>query len=144
VTVSVRPATQYVRPSPGTRAVSYLSDGRQVVWEPRDPCAGGLAVDAELLSQSVPPALATRFAPKSRLAFFVAWTQAECTAKLLSVPVLVWLREHGLRGDPHLRLRTILCRDIVITIGRSERNEVLGRDRRGHIESLRTSHRRTG
>jgi len=118
VTVTVLPASLYVRPCPNRRAVSYLSDGRQVVWEPREP-GGALAVDAELLGQSVPPALAARFSPVSNEAFFVAWTRVECAAKLRAIPLLVWLRDRGLHGDPQLRMRTIVSGDLVVTIGQN-------------------------
>lgn len=117
MTITVLPASLHVRPC-HRRAVSYLSDGRQVVWEPREP-GGTLAVDAELLDQPVPPALAARFLPVSREAFFVAWTQAECAAKLRAIPLLVWLRDHGLRGDPKLRTCTIVSGDLVVTIAQN-------------------------
>ena len=133
MTISVLSPEFRVRAVPMRRAVSYLADGRQVVWEPRDSQGDEIAVDAELLSRPVPEALAARFVPASRAAFYAAWTQAECAAKLNAVPILVWLRQHGLSGDARLRTATIVRGDLVITTARRSRSDL-----------LRTARRKTG
>jgi hypothetical protein len=125
LTVRILQPPARVHAQPGRRAVSYLGDGRQVVWEPERP--GRIAVDAEVFSRPVPAALAARFGPSSARAFFAAWTQAECAAKLNAIPIVVWLRERGLQGDPRLETATHVIGDVVVTTAR-----------------VRTRHGRTG
>lgn len=83
-------------PSGGIR--SYLSDGRVVRWRPA--AHGVWAIDAELSGRPVPPALAAATGIHRSADFWPAWTRAECAAKLLDVPILVWVRRHGLSPGP--------------------------------------------
>jgi hypothetical protein len=124
LTVTIRPSSSQLCAIPQRRAVSYLPDGRQVVWEPQDAGPDPIAVDAELLSRPVPRELAARYAPASRLSFYVAWTQAECAAKLNAVPILTWLRRHGLTGDPQLATETTIHGDVVVTTARSRSQNI--------------------
>lgn len=88
---------------PGCRGVhSYAADGRRACWQGE----GEAAIDAELAAQPVPPALAARF-PRhaSPAVFWPAWTRAEALAKLAGVPILLWLRQHGLDADAPVGVR---------------------------------------
>lgn len=71
---------------------SYLGDGRVVGWFG----AAGVVVDAELHAVIPPRALAARYGSQD---FWERWTAAECRAKLANVPIVLWLRRHGLDGD---------------------------------------------
>jgi hypothetical protein len=66
----------------------------------------------------VPRALAERFAPVSNRAFYVSWTRAECAAKLNGIPILLWLRRHGLAADSRLCIETVVTGDLVVTTAR--------------------------
>jgi hypothetical protein len=80
---------------------SYLSDGRLVQWRP--PClrqdAIRWAIDAEIADQPVPAALAARTGISDPAGFWPAWTAAEVAAKLLDVPMVMWLAAHGLSAQ---------------------------------------------
>lgn len=71
------------------RTRSHLSDGRVVGWFGDDD----VVLDAELAEASVPPALAARFGTED---FWARWTAAECAAKVHDIPIILWLRQHGL------------------------------------------------
>ncbi|MDF8262940.1 hypothetical protein [Luteipulveratus flavus] len=103
-------------------ARSYLADGRGVAWDP--PGRGGcrLAVDAELAAQRVPGAVVRRARltePVEPQDFWARWTRAEVLAKLLDVPILLWVREHGLLvpdlGAEAVAWRTYAWEDLVVT-----------------------------
>lgn len=91
---------------------SYLADDRIVGWYG----APGVVIDAEIADQKVPDALAARFAPESAVGFWIAWTRAECGAKLSDVPIMLWLREHGLSEGGH-DVETVRLDDLVVSIG---------------------------
>jgi hypothetical protein len=95
--------------------VSYLADGRQVVWEPARR-SGRIACDAELADQDAPQALAARFGLEAR-DFAVAWTRAEVAAKLTGTPILCRLRSHGLAAPASIRTRIV--GDVVVSYGSS-------------------------
>lgn len=91
---------------------SYVADGRCVGWYG----APGWVVDAELSDQQVPPALAKRHGVAD---FHRRWTRAECAAKLADVPIVLWLREHGLdMPSADFELHTFGLDDLVVTVGR--------------------------
>jgi hypothetical protein len=96
---------------------SYLADGRVVRWHPPDDRPW--AIDAELIAQSVPPALVRRTGVADPEAFWPAWTALETVCKLLDEPVLLRLRSLGLDGGRHddIRLWTRRHRGIIVTIG---------------------------
>jgi len=115
MTNEVRPPGDWTAARPG-RAVSYLDDGRQVVWH-APAAAARAACDAERLSAPLPQALAGRYGAED---FHLRWTRTETLAKLAAVPVLEWLRRHGLDGRLEgARLTTILLpgEDVVVTLG---------------------------
>jgi len=101
------------------RVHSWTSDGRRVCWNPGAGVVG--AVDAESRHARVPASLARRY-PLPRPDFWVAWTRAEVHAKLLGVPILSWLKAHGLGGweVPGIRTATHDVEDLVVTVGRLE------------------------
>lgn len=90
-----------LHPGPHTCAAgthSRLADGRTVCWfAPRSPGAR-YAVDAELAEQPVTTALARRLPDQGRIDPWGWWTRAEVCAKLLDVPIIVWLARHGWPG----------------------------------------------
>lgn len=90
---------------------SYLPDGRVVSW--RGPGQGVL--DAELADQPVPRALAARYGAHD---FWVRWTRSEALAKLADVPIVVWLRKHGLDAQPPagVDLRTFKADGLVVSL----------------------------
>jgi hypothetical protein len=98
---------------------AHLADGRVVAGvSPSGGLPGTLAIDAELASQRPPPALARRFGPLHDEEFWRRWTQVEVACKLLDVPVLVWLRRHGLDATPAgVDLHTYVEAGIVVTVG---------------------------
>jgi hypothetical protein len=111
---------------------SYLADGRLVQWRPPGTDCGRSvadgtetlrwAVDAEIAAQPVPPTLAARTGVVEPAEFWPRWTAVEVAAKLLDVPVIMWLAEHGLcadaAADDGVVLRTAYRADLVITAGR--------------------------
>ena len=102
----------------------YLADGRGVAWNPSDTNGFRLAIDAELIAQRIPPSVVRRARltePVEPLDFWRRWTQAEVLAKLLDVPILMWVRQHGLDvpdlvGES-IALRTVVHDDLVLTYG---------------------------
>ncbi|AKU18817.1 hypothetical protein VV02_10615 [Luteipulveratus mongoliensis] len=103
---------------------TYLADGRGVAWTALAPNGFRLAIDAELVAQRVPPAVVRRARltePVEPVDFWRRWTQAEVLAKLLDVPILLWVRTHRLVAptelDASVALRTVLYDDLVITFG---------------------------
>lgn len=64
---------------------SYLPTGDQLCW--RHELPGRFALDAELATAPVPPALGSRWSGTSE-DFWRAWVTAEVIAKLTDVPVL--------------------------------------------------------
>ena len=104
----------------GGLARTYLATGECVVWEPDVPGGTRIAVDAELASTPVPPALAARFGVTDPDRFWVLWTRCETAAKLYDVPILTWVRRHGLRDPvprPGLALCTITEDGVTVTRG---------------------------
>lgn len=92
------------------RSRSHLGDGRVVGWYGTP----GAVIDAELASQQVPPAVASRYGPVD---FWVRWTRAECAAKLAGVPIPIWLRRHGLTEPVGVELHTIRLGGTIVTVG---------------------------
>jgi hypothetical protein len=100
-----------------SEARTYLADGRVVRWHPPDDRPW--AIDAELLAQPVPPALARRTGVTDPALFWPQWTMLETVCKLLDEPVLLRLRRLGLDGGRAGAVRTwTRCHGgIVVTIG---------------------------
>ena len=103
---------------------SYLADGTLVQWRPpidARPDVMRWAVDAEIGTQAVPRALADRTGVRQPERFWPRWTAIEVTAKLLDVPIVMWLAEHGLSARAAaghgVVLRTVRRADLVITVG---------------------------
>lgn len=87
---------------------SRLADGRVVGWFGVDE----VVLDAELAEARVPAALAARFGTED---FWGRWTATECAAKAHDVPIMMWIRQHGLRaGD--LLVETFRWRDLVVSV----------------------------
>ena len=72
---------------------SHLADGRCVGWRGKTPIGLDVVVDAELGEQVVPGLLSRRFGIED---FWQRWTRAECAAKLTGVPIVDWIKRHGL------------------------------------------------
>jgi hypothetical protein len=105
-------------------ARSYLADGRLVQWRPPVAALRSIcdwAVDAEIAAQLVPVSLAERTGVGDPDVFWPRWTAVEVAAKLLDVPVVMWLAEHGLSArvaaDHGVVLRTVHHAELVITVG---------------------------
>ena len=50
--------------------------------------------------------------------FWPCWTAVEVACKVLDVPIMVWLSQHGLRVDRGLvRTGTFRVDDLVVTVG---------------------------
>jgi len=102
---------------------SYLAGGKLVQWRPpvdAHPDVMRWAVDAEIGTQPVPHALADRTGVRQPEQFWPRWTAIEVTAKLLDVPVVMWLAEHGLSAGTAghgIVLRTVRRAGLVITVG---------------------------
>lgn len=96
-------------------ARSHTSDFRTVGWYGSPPPGWDLAIDAEVTDAAVPPALAERF---GRHSFWARWTRAESVSKLMRVPIVLWLRRHGLGLPPHLPAvwRTLTLADLTISV----------------------------
>jgi hypothetical protein len=79
------------------------------------------AVDAEISTQPVPEALAARTGITAPDAFWPRWTAVEVACKLLDVPVVMWISEHGLNpgdaADRGMVWRTVAYLDLTITAG---------------------------
>jgi hypothetical protein len=98
---------------------AHLADGRVVTWRAahRD-LRGHVAIDAELAAQKPPAALMRRFGPLDYRQFWTRWTQVEVACKLLDVPVVVWLRRHGLDATPaQIDLCTDVGAGVVVSVG---------------------------
>jgi hypothetical protein len=111
-------------PPRGGAVRSYLADGALVQWLPpidAHPDVVRWAVDAEIGTQPVPVALAARTGVRDPARFWPRWTAIEATVKLLDVPVIVWLAEHGLSvrsaAGHGIVLHTARHRDLIITVG---------------------------
>lgn len=103
---------------------SRLADGRTLCWRPPDHSGRGHAVDGELASRVVAPALARRLPPGGRADPWGWWTRAEVCAKLLDVPVVVWVstrdwpREGAQVVDGHeIHLSTHRGHGLVVSLG---------------------------
>jgi hypothetical protein len=108
------PPGHHVGRTPG-RALSYLDDGRQCVWEPRG-ATGHLACDAERCDRPVREALARRHGLSlDPLGFAAAWTRCEVAAKLEDRPIAAWL---AAGGDALARARAHRPRTLVLDGGR--------------------------
>jgi hypothetical protein len=96
---------------------SYLADGRVVRWHAPDDRPW--AIDAELASQPVPPALARRTGTGDPGAFWPRWTALETVCKLLDEPVHLRLRRLGLDGGraDGITTWTLAYSGVIITIG---------------------------
>lgn len=94
---------------------SHTSDSRTVGWYGSPPPGWELAIDAELTDAAVPPALAARY---GRDSFWARWTRAESLSKLFRVPIVLWLRRHGLRVPPHVPAvwRTLTIADLTVSV----------------------------
>jgi hypothetical protein len=105
------------RVPPGPR--SHLPDGRTVVLSGGTRPGTRAAVDAEL-DLPGPSRLVGRYGEDL---FWERWTVAECAAKLLGVPIAIWLRRHGLEPPPSVGLSFETFRiggpgpDVVVTVG---------------------------
>lgn len=81
-------------------ARSYFADGGGVAWlvpeRLREQARFALDVEA---SRPVRPSLQRRFGITDPQIFVAAWTQAEVCAKLLNIPIVVWLKKYGLSFD---------------------------------------------
>lgn len=116
MTLRILPPGQHL-PASSRRAVTYLDDGCQVVWEPSRPL-GRFACDAERFDRWPRAKLVQRYGFSSDpFVFACEWTRAEVAAKLADVPVALWLR---LRGRfPRIDAITLALREraVVITVG---------------------------
>lgn len=88
---------------------SRLADDRVVGWYG----ARGLVLDAELAGQRVPPALAARYGADPG-EFWDRWTAAEAAAKASDVPIVLWLRAHGVGPGP-VPVRTLHLGPLVVS-----------------------------
>ena len=90
-------------------ARSYLADDRLVTWLPASPA--GMLI-------AVPRSLGRRFGAKDPLDFWRLWTTNEVAAKLLDIPILLWLTRYGLRRAVRgVSTRTLEIDDVVISCG---------------------------
>lgn len=100
---------------------SYLADKRLVQWRPPTCVGTRWAVDAEIADQPVPRVLAKRTGIHQPAAFWPAWTAAEIAAKILDVPMVMWLSEHGLSpraaADLDVVWRTFAWSGLVVSLG---------------------------
>lgn len=101
--------------APGSLTRSHTSDLRTVGWYGSVPPGWELAIDAEVTGAAVPPALADRF---GRDSFWARWTRAESLSKLLRVPIVLWLRRHGLQVPPNLPAvwRTLTMAGLTVSV----------------------------
>ncbi|MEO7000116.1 MAG: hypothetical protein ABI112_18725 [Terracoccus sp.] len=103
------------------RTHSRLADGRLLCWRPSGPAGLVRAIDAEIVGQPVPRALARRAATDDPNVFWPLWTRAEVRAKLNGIPVVRWLRlvnwpaDDDL-GDP-LDIVTVVGAGVVLSYG---------------------------
>jgi hypothetical protein len=99
----------------GAATRSHLPDRRCVGWCGPVPSGWTLAVDAEVASAAVPPALAARFGTDR---FWARWTLAECLCKLADQPMPAWWRRHGLAPPGNFAglWRTLPLDDLVVSV----------------------------
>lgn len=96
---------------------SHVADGRVVGWYGEH----GVVIDAEISGAEPPSALVARYGASD---FWGRWTAAECRAKLSGVPIVLWLREHGLEppgadlGEPS-QVVTLVLEDLTVSVGRA-------------------------
>lgn len=120
-----------LHPRPGHACVtgthSHLADGGTVCWQPGPGETVRHAVDAEWEDQALPPALARRMPDAAARDPWGAWTRAEVCAKLLDVPILVWVttRDWPAEGEAlvdgrRLHLSTHRVGGLVVSLGRLE------------------------
>lgn len=110
--------------APAQAARSHLGDGSCLSWSPPAvPPDLLVAVDAELAARRVPPALAVWAGSLPPALFWQRWTRVEASCKLRDVPVVLWLRTHGLHEDPALALRTFVHGPAVVTCGVARRQD---------------------
>lgn len=100
---------------------SRLADGRLLCWRPSGTGGLHLAIDAELVGQPVPRALARRAATDDPLEFWPLWTRAEVRAKLHGIPIIRWLgsvdwQADGDLGSP-LDVVTVVGASVVLSYG---------------------------
>jgi len=115
-TLSIQPRASVLAGAATTR--SHLADGRVVCWSPTYPPGTRIAVDAELVDQVVPAAMARRFGIVDPERFWPLWTAMEVACKLADVPVLRWLARHGLEGDLRgIQSAVLTHRGVVICCG---------------------------
>jgi hypothetical protein len=89
---------------------SHLADGRVVGWFG----ASDVVIDAEIAAAVPPPALVALYGEGD---FWARWTAAECGAKAFDVPIVLWLREHGLTAGP-LTVETRILDGVVVSSAR--------------------------
>jgi hypothetical protein len=101
-----------------------VADGRLLCWSPEDlPAAASCAVDAEIATQPVPPALRRRSGIADPATFWRLWTRAEVRAKVRDVPIVVWLRavdwagDEDLPGVPPADVATTTVDDLIVSFG---------------------------
>ena len=74
--------------------LSYDARDRMLVWRPGPAVRGHAACDIEAYDRPVPAPLRPRGC--TALEFFARWTATEVVAKVLQIPVVIWIREQGL------------------------------------------------
>jgi hypothetical protein len=93
---------------------------------PPDLFPKALALDIEARDTAVPSMLYSLSGCKGTDEFWAIWTRSEVAAKLLNIPILAWIRTHGLlstieKNSPHfspdLKTRTLLTSSHVISFG---------------------------
>lgn len=94
---------------------SHTSDFRTVGWYGSPPPGWELAIDAEVTDAAVPAALAARY---GRDSFWPRWTRAESLSKLFRMPIVLWLRRHGLRVPANVPAvwRTLTIADLTVCV----------------------------
>lgn len=95
------------------RTHSRLADGRLLCWRPSGPAGHIQAIDAEIVGQPVPLALARRAATEDPNVFWPLWTRAEVRAKLHGIPIVHWIRKVDWLADGDL----VAPIDIVTVVG---------------------------
>jgi hypothetical protein len=74
--------------------LSYDARDRLLVWRPGRAVRGDAACDIEAYDRPVPAPF--RLRGRTALEFFARWTATEVVAKVLQIPVVIWIREEGL------------------------------------------------
>lgn len=84
--------------------VSHDARNRTLVWRPGPAMRNGRAAcDLESCARPVPAICRALLPGSSALEFLAAWTATEVVAKLLGVPIMTWIRAHGLVACPPRR-----------------------------------------